>query len=137
MNAIRFHLQRNEDITGASGTGRVADGVKFDDGTVVIRWIHEYASTVVWSGPNGIDAVERIHGHDGKTVIVWHDDYPLTDAEKFLETYSTKAQRLNRTLSAIEAWAFRLDTCAEWNGSPILPIVAEMREWVQTYGSES
>jgi hypothetical protein len=34
----RFHLQRTVDITGASGTGRVADGVLWPDGTLSIRW---------------------------------------------------------------------------------------------------
>lgn len=66
-----FHLQRDEDVTGASGTGRVADGVQWPDGTVTVKWRGEYASEVSW--PKGMDAVERIHGHDGRTVVVWHD----------------------------------------------------------------
>lgn len=64
-----FVLYRKEDPTGVSGTGVVAEGVMFSDGTVVIRWIvGEHQSTVVW--PN-IKAVEKIHGHDGRTVIYW------------------------------------------------------------------
>lgn len=64
-----FHLQRDEDETGISGTGRVAEGVEFDDGVVVVRWIvGEHRSTVIWES---IEAVEAIHGHGGRTRIVW------------------------------------------------------------------
>lgn len=67
-----FHLQRDEDVTGASGTGHVADGVLWPDGTVTVKWRGEYASEVSW--PKGMEAVERIHGHDGRTRIVWDDE---------------------------------------------------------------
>jgi hypothetical protein len=65
---IAFHLQRDEDETGISGTGRVAEGVEFSDGPVVLRWIvGEHRSTVVWQS---MEAVEAIHGHNGRTRIV-------------------------------------------------------------------
>lgn len=64
-----FHLQRDEDVSGVSGTGIVAEGVEFSDGSVVIRWAGEHRSTVVWPG---IESVEAIHGHGGATRIVWH-----------------------------------------------------------------
>ncbi|HEY3483397.1 MAG TPA: hypothetical protein VGL02_31380, partial [Streptomyces sp.] len=70
-NPRTFHLQREEDVTGVSGSGRVADGVLWPDGTATVKWRGEYASEVCWLG--GIDAVERVHGHDGRTIIVWHD----------------------------------------------------------------
>lgn len=64
-----FHLQRDEDVSGISGTGRVAEGVEFSDGTVVIRWTAgDRHSTVVWSDMAGVEA---IHGHGGATRIVW------------------------------------------------------------------
>ncbi|MEU1086370.1 hypothetical protein ACFYPN_22835 [Streptomyces sp. NPDC005576] len=71
----RFHLQRNDDVTGASGTGRVADGVQWPDGTVTVRWRRERASTVNW---DCIEDAEAIHGHQGATVIVWDDPEPAT-----------------------------------------------------------
>lgn len=68
----RIELHRVEDISGVSGTGKVAEGVEFSDGTVVIRWIvGRHRSTVVW--PN-LAAVEAIHGHGGATVIAKIDD---------------------------------------------------------------
>lgn len=70
----RFVLNRKEDHSGVSGTGVVAHGVQFPDGAVVLRWSvgdEETRSTVNWSG---IDAVKRIHGHDGSTTVEWVDD---------------------------------------------------------------
>jgi len=71
-----FELHRDEDPTGVSGPGIVASGVEFDDGTVVIRWRSEHASTVVWD--TIADAV-AVHGHVGKTrfVFLGHDGLPL------------------------------------------------------------
>jgi hypothetical protein len=66
----RFHLQRTVDITGVSGTGRVADGVLWPDGTATLRWRGDRPSTVNW---DRIADAEAIHGHGGHTVIVWDD----------------------------------------------------------------
>lgn len=67
----RFELHRDQDVTGISGVGVVAQGVTFSDGTTVVRWIvGEHHSTVVWPG---IESVEAIHGHGGATRIVWVD----------------------------------------------------------------
>lgn len=63
-----FQLARDIDVSGISGTGVVADGVVFPDGTCVIRWRGGRQSTVVWPS---IDDVEAIHGHGGATRIVW------------------------------------------------------------------
>lgn len=66
----RFHLQRDHDVTGASGIGRVADGVQWPDGTATLRWRGDRASTVHW---DRIEDAEAIHGHGGHTRIVWDD----------------------------------------------------------------
>lgn len=66
----RFELRRGVDVSGVSGTGVVAQGVEFDDGTVAIRWLTEYRSTVVWA--NIVDAM-RVHGHGGNTRLIWID----------------------------------------------------------------
>lgn len=63
-----FTLQRDHDHTGATGTGTVADGVVWPDGTVTIRWRGERASTVNWST---LADAEAVHGHGGSTRIVW------------------------------------------------------------------
>lgn len=70
----RFSLQRNEDITGVSGTGKVAEGVLFSNGGAVVQWLSgEHASTVIWPAPNAMESIYAIHGHAGATEIVWED----------------------------------------------------------------
>jgi len=67
----RFLLERDEDWTGVSGVGAVAEGVLFTDGTVAIRWRGRNPSTVFWS--NFLDAQE-VHGHDGRTRFTMLDN---------------------------------------------------------------
>lgn len=67
----RFILRRHQDISGVSGTGDVAQGVEFDDGTTVIHWLGQHRSTVVWQ--SYLDA-HVIHGHNGATEFVFIDE---------------------------------------------------------------
>lgn len=68
----RFYLQRDIDRSSISGTGRVADGVVFPDGTVALRWRGEWpTSTVIHE--RGLAAVRHIHGHGGDTQIIFLD----------------------------------------------------------------
>ena len=66
----KFVLVRDEDETGLSGTGVVAFGVVFPDGTVATRWNATIAQTCTWAS---IEHVEHVHGHNGKTRIVYVD----------------------------------------------------------------
>ena len=74
MSHRRFVLMRDEDVTGVSGTGTVAEGVHWPHGDVVaLRWTSEWPTSVVFHD-RGIASVEAIHGHNGKTRIVWLDE---------------------------------------------------------------
>lgn len=66
----RFHLQRDQDATGVSGTGKVAEGVQYTNGWCSMMWLTEVFSLVTY--PN-IESVEKIHGHGGMTQIVFED----------------------------------------------------------------
>lgn len=66
----RFHLIRNEDATGVSGTGTVAEGIEFTDGSVSLRWLTTTTSTAIY---NSVQDVETIHGHGGRTLVQWID----------------------------------------------------------------
>lgn len=66
----RFHLLRHEDETGTSGEGVVAEGVVFTDGTAVLHWTTQYKSTAIY---HSIEELEKIHGHNGRTEIIWRD----------------------------------------------------------------
>lgn len=75
----RFVLNRVEDISGVSGVGVVAEGIRFSDGSVALRWLVPAGNpgsgnpTSVVFHDNGIASVEAIHGHSGSTEIVWVD----------------------------------------------------------------
>ena len=49
----------------------VAEGVEFTDGSVAMRWVvGTHPSTVLY---DEIEAVEEVHGHGGRTRLVWVD----------------------------------------------------------------
>ena len=66
----RFRLIRNEDVSGVSGTGAVAEGVLFATGKVALSWLSDLHSVTVY---DSVDDLERIHGHEGRTRIEWID----------------------------------------------------------------
>jgi hypothetical protein len=74
----RFRLVRHVDVTGISGTGVVADGVLWPDGTVTIRWRGGMPSTVNWER---LDHAHAVHGHGGATRIEWLDDQPASGGD--------------------------------------------------------
>lgn len=82
--ARHFEMWRDDDISGVSGEGLVAEGWQYDEplivrlpdgsvldlapGWVVVRWKGKHQSTVFW--PTFEDAV-AVHGHGGATRFVW------------------------------------------------------------------
>ncbi len=66
-----FHLQRLEDETGISGIGIVAEGVQFSNGKCALVWLTEASSVGIY---DNIELVDKIHGHNGKTIIIWKKD---------------------------------------------------------------
>lgn len=67
----RFNLVRKEDETGVSGIGTVAEGIEFNDGVCVLRWLTDIKSIAAIY--TSIEDVEKLHGHNGKTVVEWID----------------------------------------------------------------
>lgn len=63
-----FKLVRNEDETGISGTGVVAEGVEFSNGMCAMTWLTSMHSVAVY--PN-VRQLEAIHGHNGRTLVVF------------------------------------------------------------------
>jgi hypothetical protein len=66
----RFWLHRHIDVSGVSGTGVIAEGVQFTDGSVALRWPSATPCTAVF---DGVDQVQAVHGHSGSTQIRWLD----------------------------------------------------------------
>jgi hypothetical protein len=66
-----FQLLRDEDPSGVSGVGRVAVGVVFPSGKVVLEWLGSQNTLGIY---DDLRRVEHIHGHGGKTRIVFTKD---------------------------------------------------------------
>ena len=85
-----FWMVRNEDVSGTSGTGLVAEGVLFSNGWCAMTWLTKYKSVSYYQS---IAELEAIHGHNGKTEVVFA--YP-----------GAKYEGKNA------AWAYGLANCA-------------------------
>lgn len=71
MGMRTFKLQRDVDISGISGTGVVAEGVEFTDGTCVVRWCPTPGVEPTTVMHPSIANVRTLHGHGGSTRIEW------------------------------------------------------------------
>jgi hypothetical protein len=70
MAMRRCCLFREEDVSGVSGAGVVAEGVVLSTGKVVLSWCSEYRSVTAYDTGAGL---ETVHGHEGRTRIAWLD----------------------------------------------------------------
>ena len=66
----RFYLVRNQDLSGVSGTGIVAEGVTFSSGLTVLRWLREPQAVGMYPSLSDLMAV---HGHAGATQVHFID----------------------------------------------------------------
>jgi hypothetical protein len=67
----RFELCRHADVSGISGTGRVAEGIQFSSGTCVIEWLSRTPSMGIF---DSVEDLLAVHGHDGATELIWLDE---------------------------------------------------------------
>jgi hypothetical protein len=75
-----FSILRTTDLTGVSGTGVVAEGVVFNDGTAELRWVVK--AKLADGSMRKINSVTMfadwrdvalLHGHGGASSLVWSD----------------------------------------------------------------
>ena len=85
-----FILRRFEDESGVSGTGDVAEGVEFHDGQVVLSWFGKFHAINIYPS---IETVTNIHGHQGKTQVIWVDFAPITSTPTTLFETAKNAAR--------------------------------------------
>lgn len=78
----RFLLVRHQDVSGVSGTGVVAHGVRWADGTATLRWRTKFKSTALYES---MEELVFIHAHDGASGIVWLDRNQNQDPDRLLE----------------------------------------------------
>lgn len=91
----RFYLERIEDPTGVSGTGVVAHGVEFGDGSCVLRWLTQFRSTVFY---DSLEHIRHIHGHGGLTRVVLLDDV-VVDARGDIAYLKVRGGPVERTVA--------------------------------------
>lgn len=66
----RFYMMRLEDESGVSGVGIILEGIEFSNGKAAITWHSHMGVVGVY---DSVKVVQSIHGHEGKTKIVWID----------------------------------------------------------------
>lgn len=75
----KFTLERRTDHTGISGTGVVAEGVQFTDGTCVVRWLPNATARAdkgvipTTAIHDDYHSVLALHGHGASTYIQWEN----------------------------------------------------------------
>jgi hypothetical protein len=85
-----FQLWRDEDQSGVSGTGRVAIGVVFPSGKVVMEWLGSHSTFGIYEN---LQDVERIHGHGGKTRVIFNERCD-TQSSAFREAEAPQGLRM-------------------------------------------
>jgi len=74
----RFLLLRHTDTSQISGTGIIAQGVQFHDGTCVLNWLTKHHSLGIYPS---IQELESIHGHNGGTEVIFVDSLLQAEVE--------------------------------------------------------
>ncbi len=89
----RFYLERKEDISGMSGTGKIAEGIEWSNGRVAIIWLSSSPSTGQY---DSIAALENIHTHGGQhdTKVVYVDPKYEKVEEKAKEVKTKQIEEL-------------------------------------------
>jgi hypothetical protein len=103
----RFVFLRDDDETGISGTGLVVMGVLYPDGRCHYRWMTEHQTDQM---ADSLDKLEIIHGHQGRTRIVFLDDedgnpYPGVLQQVRWLTGEAKPPTTGATMTAAQAVA--------------------------------
>lgn len=80
MSVKVFYLDREEDVSGVSGTGRVAEGIEFSNGKVIVHWPSDSPSTNIYEN---MKQMLKVHGHGGKLrVVVLFNEENADDEEE-------------------------------------------------------
>jgi hypothetical protein len=79
-----LYLKRNKDVSGISGEGIVAVGVKLPSGRILLEWQTFTKSISIF---DSIDHCREVHGHEGATELImgYPDDKPKKARKKKLE----------------------------------------------------
>lgn len=71
-NPRRFRVWPRENLTGRARSAAFAEGVLFTDGTIALRWLGSWPTSVVYP-ERGMDAIAAGAGFGGEAEIEWLD----------------------------------------------------------------
>ena len=83
----KFYLLRHEDVNGHSGTGVVAEGVIFDDGTGAFTWLTPMKTVTVFMK---MADIRLMHGHDGRTEVIVEGKKKFNECQENVRTLKIK-----------------------------------------------
>jgi hypothetical protein len=66
----RFYLERRDDVTGLSGTGRVLEGVIWQSGKVTVEWRGPLSTITIYDNFETFEKL-HVHGHPSQNVVRW------------------------------------------------------------------
>jgi len=92
-------LLRHDDETGVSGTGIVANVIELPDGTVIARWRSDTPSTLIFAN---LKAIASVHGHGGKTEVVFYAELPVPATPAELEKMLNPPSEEEANLAIVE-----------------------------------
>ena len=69
----KFHLKREVDESGVSGTGIVAVGVVLPSGRAILEWVSKKTSANSLGIYDDMEDLQEVHGHKGATKVVFDD----------------------------------------------------------------
>lgn len=84
-----LYLLRKQDINGVSGTGIVAIGSIFPDGTVILQWMTFTSSIAIFKS---VECLREVHGHNGATEVVM-GAIPSSDKKRRSKRGSKKSNK--------------------------------------------
>jgi hypothetical protein len=88
-----FTLERGNDESGVSGTGIVLEGVEFSDGKVVVRWLGEHCSTVVWDSFEEFWHIHVASHPSNQSYVLWDDGTATIQAPEVIQNELTDEMR--------------------------------------------
>ena len=116
MTMRRLQLQRNVDIHGISGTGIVAEGVEFNDGSVVMMWLTETSTKVHYESLADLRKI-HVEGHgdeENNQIIELDNDAVEKSVMKISITQAELEKELGSQRPSIkdgaDQWLFAIPT---------------------------
>lgn len=76
-----FTVDRGYDESGVSGTGTVIEGVEFENGRIVLHWLGEPGSIVLWDCFEDFWAINVASHPSNRTRVVFSDGEILSQTD--------------------------------------------------------